>query len=105
MSKKMTDVSSRDRVAQNFRDLVNDAEALLKSTAAYTGEGYEAARSNVVNRIETAKGTIQDLEGRAIDRYKEASASTETYVRANPWQAVGIAVAVGALVGFIAHRR
>ena len=105
MSTNLEDVSSRDRITQNFRDLVNDAEALLKSTAAYTGEGYEAARARVTNRIETAKGAIMDLEGRALDRYKEASASTETYVRANPWQAVGIAVAVGALVGFLANRR
>jgi len=105
MSTNLTDASSRDRITQNFRDLVNDAEALLKSTAAYTGEGYEAARARVASRIESARGAIYDLEGRALDRYKEASATTETYVRANPWQAVGIAVAVGALVGFIAHRR
>lgn len=105
MTNSLTDSSSRDRITQNFRDLVNDADALLKSTAAYTGEGYDAARARMTERLDSAKSALYDLEGRAVDRYREASACTENYVRANPWQAVGIAVAVGALVGFLAHRR
>ncbi len=31
--------------------------------------------------------------------------STDQYVRANPWRAVGISAAVGALIGFLAARR
>ena len=36
---------------------------------------------------------------------KAAVDTTDTYVRANPWRAVGISAAVGALIGFLAARR
>jgi ElaB/YqjD/DUF883 family membrane-anchored ribosome-binding protein len=34
-----------------------------------------------------------------------AEASPPEYIRANPWSAVGIAVAAGLLLGFIAAKR
>ena len=35
---------------------------------------------------------------------RDASTATEEYVRESPWTAVGLAAAVGVLIGFIASR-
>ena len=36
---------------------------------------------------------------------RAAAKATEDYVRANPWQAVGIAAAAGLVLGILATRR
>jgi ElaB/YqjD/DUF883 family membrane-anchored ribosome-binding protein len=97
--------ASKDRVVHNFQDLIAGAEDLLRSTANVTGEGVELARQNFRAYVDSAKGTLGDVEEMARERYRQASEHTDRYVRGNPWQAVGIAVAAGVLVGLFANRR
>ena len=39
------------------------------------------------------------MEGQAVDQAKAAARATDDYVHDNPWQAIGVAAAVGFLVG------
>jgi len=98
-------VASKDEVVNNFQSLIAGAEDLLRSTANATGEGADVARRKFRTYIDSAKGTVNDIEAMALDRYKAASTSTDAFVHTNPWQAVGIAAAAGALLGFLAKRR
>ena len=43
--------------------------------------------------------------GSARARVGEASEATDEYVRENPWAAIGIAAAIGIVIGFVAGRR
>lgn len=95
-AKKLT--RSKDKVANRFQALVESAEELLRTTADYTGEEVVAAREKFTQQLDVAKGAAIDLEARAVDQYHRASDQTEQYVRANPWKALGIAAAVGALL-------
>lgn len=97
--------TSKDEVVSNFRGLIAGGEDLLRSTASVTGEGVEAARRKFRTYIDSAKGTMGDVEAMALDRYSAVSTSTDTFVRTRPWQAVGIAVAAGALLGIWARHR
>lgn len=36
---------------------------------------------------------------------KEAALATDEYVRANPWESVGVAAAVGLVIGMLIARR
>lgn len=97
--------ASKERVMNNLQGLIAGAEDLLRSTASVTGESADIARRNFRNYLDFAKGTLGDVEDVARARYRQASDSTDRYVRGNPWQAVGLAIAAGLLVGFFANRR
>lgn len=54
------------------------------------------------HHLKTAVSNVQTL---AVDKYKQAITAADGYVSDNPWRAVGIAAAIGALIGFLAARR
>lgn len=97
--------ASKQKIASNFRGLVEGAEDLLRTTAATTGDEVDSARSKLKDQLKRAKSAYGDIEASAIDSYKEYSEQTDAYVRENPWRAVGIAAAVGVLVSLVALRR
>lgn len=51
------------------------------------------------------KNAVSNVQTQAIDKYKRAASAVDGFVSASPWKAVGIAAAVGALIGFYAARR
>jgi ElaB/YqjD/DUF883 family membrane-anchored ribosome-binding protein len=52
--------------------------------------------------IKTAVSNVQNL---AVNKYKQATTAIDRYVSNSPWNAIGIAAAFGAVVGFITRRR
>jgi ElaB/YqjD/DUF883 family membrane-anchored ribosome-binding protein len=62
-------------------------------------------KTQVQAKLDSAKQMIGELQTTVQDGAKVAMDSTDAYVRANPWRAVGISAAVGALVGFLIARR
>lgn len=96
---------SKDRLASDFKSLVNDAEELLRTAGSYSGEGFAQARAKFEQRLSDLKGTMADAQSAAFDKYKQAAETTDRYVRDNPWQAIGVAAAVGILIGFLTTRR
>lgn len=96
---------SKNKLAADFKNLVSDAEDMLKNTASQSGEGIAIARQRLQEKLGQMKDKLAEAQDYAVDKYKYAAGATDRYVRDNPWQAVGIAVAVGALIGFLSHRR
>jgi ElaB/YqjD/DUF883 family membrane-anchored ribosome-binding protein len=45
------------------------------------------------------------MQGATVNRYRQTTQATETFVKSKPWQSVGLAVAAGVIVGFLAGRR
>lgn len=95
----------RERLVDDFSAVLSEAETLLKSAATETGEKARDLRQQVEAKLLTAKLRLQELEGQAIDRAKEAARATDDYVHEHPWQAIGIAAAVGLAVGLLMNRR
>ncbi len=97
--------SARNKTNADFRNLISDAEELLRVTANYSGEALSAARAKFEEHLEQAKESMSDASSFAAEKYRQAAKNTDRYVHDNPWQAIGIAAAVGVLVGFLTNRR
>jgi len=96
---------ARGRVAGDFRAMIADGEDLLKAAATVSGEGLAAARTKFEGRLKSAKAALADASQPVLERTRETAAAADEYVRTNPWTAVGVAVAAGALIGFLAAKR
>ena len=48
---------------------------------------------------------LQEIEGDALDRAREATRATDDYVRDHPWQTVGVVAAVAFVAGLLLNRR
>ena len=95
----------KDRLVDDFATVLAEAEDMLKRAAAETGDKARDLRAQVETKLLRAKLRLQELEGEAVDRAKVAARATDDYVHDNPWQAIGIAAAIGVLVGLLMSRR
>jgi len=92
-------------VARDIQNVVSDAQDLLK-TVQNEGEGkLNEMRGKVQAQIDAARQTLAELQATVSDGAKVAMNTTDEYVRANPWRAVGISAGIGALIGFLIARR
>ncbi len=96
---------AKGRMAGDFRTMINDSEDLLKAAATVSGEGFAVARSKFEEKLRRAKATLADASQPVFNRAKETVAVTDDYVHGNPWTAVGVAIAAGVLIGFLAAKR
>jgi len=94
-----------ERLIAQLRALAYDAEALLRATADHTGEAVAVARARTEASLRRAKEDAAVAADALVRGASAASDSTIRYVRANPLQAVGIAVAVGFVLGRLSQRR
>jgi ElaB/YqjD/DUF883 family membrane-anchored ribosome-binding protein len=94
-----------EKLMEDLKAVVADAEELLKATANQTGERIAAARGKAEESLKAAKARLAEEEAAVMAKTKAAAKATEDYVRANPWKALGIAAAVGLVLGLLAARR
>jgi ElaB/YqjD/DUF883 family membrane-anchored ribosome-binding protein len=96
---------SKEKLVQDLRLVIADAEELLKATAATAGEKVSAARERIQDRIHSAKIKLAEAEEALMLRTREAARATDVFVRDNPWYAVGIAAGAGLIIGMLIGRR
>jgi len=96
---------SRDKLVQDFKLVIADAEELLRATATQAGEKVTAARERIQDRIHSAKIKVAEAEEALMVRTREAARVTDEFVHKKPWYAVGIAAGVGLIVGMLIGRR
>jgi len=99
-----TDVN-RDKLVADMRVVIADAEELLRATAGQAGEKVAAARARIQDSLETAKVKLSELGEASAERAKAAARATDDYVHDHPWGAVGIAGAIGLVIGMLISRR
>ncbi len=96
---------SREKLVDEFSAVLSEAEDMLKRAANETGDRARDLRSQVEAKLLAAKLQLQELQGAAVDRAKDAARATDDYVHDHPWQAIGIAAAVGFFAGLLMNRR
>jgi ElaB/YqjD/DUF883 family membrane-anchored ribosome-binding protein len=99
-----TDVS-RAKLASDLRIVIADAEELVRATAGQMGEEAVVARERIQESLRLAKDKLSRAEEAMLDRTKAAARATDDYVHDHPWGAVGIAAAVGLVIGMLISRR
>lgn len=96
---------AKDKLVEDFEAVVSDAEELLRATANQTGERVTAARARIEESLRDAKKKLAELQDDLVAQTRAAARRTDELVHEHPWQAVGVAAAVGLLLGMLISRR
>jgi|SRR6185436_8081079 len=91
-------LKAKNQLLSDFSALVTDAEQLLASTAAYSGDTLAGARSKFKGSLVQFKTRVSEAQTSAINQFDSATAATQQYVHDNPWKVAGIAALAGALL-------
>lgn len=86
-------------------DQLARAEHLLEQATAQSGATASRLWSQVERQLNAALSTLHDLGDEAVDGATFAAKAADKYVARNPWQAIGVAAAVGFLTGVMVSRR
>ncbi len=81
--------------------LAADASALLSATAEVTGAKITEARKRLAVALESGKKMFSQVKDKAV----EGAKATDATVREHPYAAIGIALGVGGIVGFLLASR
>ena len=92
---KQTQATSND-----MGTLAEDARALMASTADVAGEKVGEDRKSLAAALERSK----EIYGCVREKAVEGAKAADEAVREHPYQAIGIAFGVGALIGILAAR-
>jgi ElaB/YqjD/DUF883 family membrane-anchored ribosome-binding protein len=96
---------TKDKLIEDLKIVIADAEDLLRATASQAGEKISAAREKVQDSLDRARAGLGNIEDVVMDTGKQVARATDEYVQDNPWQAVGIAAAVGLVIGLLISKR
>lgn len=86
-------------------NLITGGEDLLKAAATASGEGLTAARREIGKKMKHARTALTDASRPVFDMTRKSAAFADDQVHSNAWTAVGVAVLVGVLIGFLTAKR
>lgn len=105
MDNQQSAINAEQRLVTDMKSAIADAEDMLQATADQAGEKMVTLRARIQERLQGAKVRLSEAEAALLAKSRAAARATDTYVHESPWTAVGIAAAVGLLVGLIIGRR
>lgn len=100
-----TTTLQKQRLVEDMKGMIADAEELVSLTAGQAGEGAVKLRERAQARLQSARERLADMQAAAIDRAKAAGHAADDYVHDKPWHAIGAAAAVGMVIGLLVGRR
>ena len=95
----------RQRLVEDLKAVIADAEELLGLSAAEAGEGAVRLRERVQERLARVKDQLADAQDSALERARAAGRVADDFVHDRPWQALGAAAGIGLLLGLLIGRR
>lgn len=98
-------VESQEQLVSDIKSVISDAEEMLSATADQAGEKVNNLRARIQVRLHDAKLRLVDAEEALLAKTKAAARATDEYVHESPWTAIGVAAAVGVLLGLALGRR
>lgn len=96
---------TKEKLTQDLKIVIADAEELLRATASQAGEKVAVAREKIQDSLQRAKIKLAEAEDVMIDKTKQAARATDEYVHEHPWKAVGVAAGIGLIIGLLIGRR
>jgi ElaB/YqjD/DUF883 family membrane-anchored ribosome-binding protein len=91
--------------ASEVKNLIADVEDLVARIADLKDADVARVRGKVLQAVSTAKESLSASTDVLRRRAQRVVSSADDYVHESPWQAIGIAAVVGAIVGIFASRR
>lgn len=105
MNQHVNERVTAGQLIDDLQTVIGDAESLLRETAEQGGEKIREVRMRAEESVRAAKERLAGIEQDAIERAQAIAGDTNDFVRANPWQAVGIAAGVGLVLGILLMSR
>ena len=99
------DTVSREQLAGDVRQVLDDVQALLSQAAESGGQQAQELRSRAAEQLKRAQARLGELQHGALERSRAAMHATDDWVHLHPWGAVGLGAAVGFLIGLLVARR
>lgn len=99
------DASTKDRLAHNLQELVEEANHLLKNAASSGDQQLEVARAKLETQLRRLRHQVDELQLGIARQARQAVQNTDRAAHSHPYAAMGLAALAGALLGvFVAHR-
>jgi ElaB/YqjD/DUF883 family membrane-anchored ribosome-binding protein len=95
----------KDKLVTDLKNVVADAEGLLKQAKATGNEGFAVARAELEDRLSMLIVRLQEVQEELKFRARYAARATDAYVHENPWKSMGVVAAAGVVVGVLLSRR
>ncbi len=94
----------RDELLSDVRSVLEEAESLYHNTLEDGSEKGRELRQVLASKLETAKNKYNALESTVVCKAKYAAQQTDDLIQEKPYHAIGIAAAVGVVVGLLLGR-
>jgi ElaB/YqjD/DUF883 family membrane-anchored ribosome-binding protein len=95
----------KDKLVDDIKSVVADAEELLRKAKTSSAEGYSAVRVELEDRLANSIVRLQEVQQELRSRARQAAKVTDEYVHENPWKSMGYVAAAGLIVGLLLSRR
>jgi len=99
------DSMTGEKLLRDVKLVLDDVEQLMGQAATAGTERAAELRDQAAAALETVRSRIDRATRDAARVAKDAADATDDWVHENPWSAIGIAAAVGLLIGVLATRR
>ena len=103
LSDGITDIKAA--ASTEIKSLIADVEDLMARITDLKDADVVRIRGKVQHAIDATKQSLSESADAMRYQAQKAAGTADDFVRDSPWQAVGIAALVGAVVGILATRR
>lgn len=105
MKKNTTHHIMSAEIAEPAQDLMEDAKALMTATANVAEEKVVEARRRLAAALDRCKDAGLEAWENIQDKAVAGARAADATVRQYPYQSLGIAFGLGAVIGFLLRRR
>lgn len=100
MASKET-AAAREKLNQDFRTIVSDAQELLNATKGDLDEKAQQARTRLEERLENLRGKYDELG----DTVRGKAEATDQMIREYPYHTLGLTFGIGLVLGMLMRRK
>jgi ElaB/YqjD/DUF883 family membrane-anchored ribosome-binding protein len=96
---------AKDYANGQINSFIANVEDLTQALKDVDTPEIARVKAKVKIALAAAKSAMSDGAAQVRSQARQVTKTTDTYVRDNPWQVVGIAALIGIAVGIVATRR
>jgi ElaB/YqjD/DUF883 family membrane-anchored ribosome-binding protein len=96
---------AREYADGKINSFIENVEDLTHALKDVDTPEIAKVKAKVKIALAAAKSALADSAAQVKEQARQATKTTDAYVRDNPWQVVGIAAVIGIVVGVLATRR
>lgn len=96
---------AKEATVSSLKKNIQDAEAVLDSLVSTGDERLSDARARMRESLSHARDTLADAEVALRAKSREVARVTDDYVHENPYRTMGVAAALGVIIGCLISRR